>query len=252
MPSKLDQANPPALRLEGVDVTYSTWLGLRRLEILRGIDLRVDAGCVLGLVGPNGSGKSTLLRTLAGLERCRGVLRVLDGSPGRSAVRARIGFLGEDSAFPEELSARAALELIASLTGLSRSERRTRVPEWLARVGLSPVSRKRLGGFSRGMRRRFGLAQAALHRPDLLLLDEPTAGLDAEGYEVLEELLRETRARGATTVLCSHAPDDLVQWCDEVAILFEGRIVARGAPSEVLPQEGLVALYRQLRREPSA
>lgn len=248
MPDQLDQANPPAVQLEGVGVTYSAGLG-RRVEVLRGVDLRVEAGGVLGLVGPNGSGKSTLLRTLAGLERCTGERRVLGADPTRAAVRARIGFLGEDSAFPEELTASAALHLLTSLSGLSRAERRALVPEWLARVGLEAAARKRLGAFSRGMQRRFGLAQAALHRPDLLLLDEPTAGLDAEGYEVLEELLREVRERGATTVLCSHAPGDLVGWCDEVAVLFDGRFAAVGEPSEVLPEDGLVALYRRLGRE---
>jgi ABC-2 type transport system ATP-binding protein len=225
----------PALRSVGLRHGYPTGLGLSRREVLHGIDLELAAGQRLGLVGPNGSGKSTLLRVVAGVEcPTAGSLEVLGGSPRAAALRRRIGFLPEDSPFPRELKALEALELIASLRGVRRADAQLRSRALLELVGLAKSSRTRLGRFSRGMLRRFGLAQALVHEPDLVLLDEPTAGLDAQGFLALEELLARIGARGATLVLSSHLASDLVTHCDRLAVLIEGRLVAQGTPEEVL------------------
>jgi ABC-2 type transport system ATP-binding protein len=224
-----------AFRLEAVGQAFPVGLGLRRTEVLRGIELELRRGASLGMVGPNGSGKSTLLRLIAGVDRPRtGRVEVLGGSPREPRVRARVGWLPEESPFPRELGARRALELIGNLNGLPRAQARERAGVLLERVGLAHAARTPLGRFSRGMLRRFGLAQAVLADPELLLLDEPTAGLDAPGCEVLEELLAEARARGASVVIASHLLADVHRHCERLAVLIGGRLAAVGTPLELL------------------
>lgn len=236
---------PMALRLVAVEQRYPLFLGLRHKQVLTRIDLELACGRTLGLAGPNGSGKSTLLRILSGIDRASGgTVEVLGGSPARAAIRRRVGYLPEDSPYPPELSARLCLELLGSLQGLRGAVLTAESERLLALVGLAGEARTRLGRYSRGMLRRFGLAQAWIHRPDLLLLDEPTAGLDAQGFEVLEDLLAEARARAATVVLSSHLVADILDHCDDLAVLLDGRIAERGAPHEVLRGRTLLDLYR--------
>jgi len=238
-----DARREPALRLSGLEKTFPGAFGRGRRAVLRGIDLELGRGELLGLVGPNGSGKTTLLRVVAGLERpSAGELRVLGGTPAESAVRRRLGFLSELSPFPPELSAAAALDLCAALQGLPRGERRRRAGAWLARVGLAAEARRPLGRFSKGMLRRFGLAQALLHEPDLVLLDEPAAGLDALGVGLLSELLAEARARGAAVLLSSHLVADALEDADQLCVLVDGRVAARGAPEALVGASGRVRL----------
>ena len=225
----------PALELRALEKSFRGGLGARATAVLHGVDLVLAPGERLGLVGPNGSGKSTLLSIAAGIEPpTRGEVRLFGLPPSSLAARRRLGYLPEGSPFPPELSARAALELLGSLHGLARGERRRRAGELLERVGLADVAGRALGRCSKGMLRRFGLAQAVLHRPDLLLLDEPTSGLDAEGFLVLDELLAEAAARGTALVICSHAVGDLVAHGERLAVLLEGRIVADGPPADLL------------------
>jgi ABC-2 type transport system ATP-binding protein len=232
----------PAILLDSVDRDYPCLWGLRRRAALTGISAKVAPGTIFGLLGPNGSGKSTLLRLLAGAERpTRGEIQLF-GAPLDSATRGRIGYLPEDSPFPAELSAQAALELLGSLQGMGRGEIRRQGAELLERVGLSAEARTPLSRFSRGMARRFGLAQALLHSPDLLLLDEPSAGLDAPGFLVLGELLDEARALGTTVVLSSHDKDELLLNCDELLLLLDGRVAARGSSAAVLGRPGATQL----------
>ena len=214
-----------AVRSLKVCKRYRVGLGLRRRDALRGVDLEVARGELLGLAGPNGSGKSTWMRLVAGVEvQSSGELEVLGGSTDAAATRRRIGFLPEDAPFPSELGAQACLDLLGSLSGLSRDEARERGAKLLAQVGLAHEAKTALGKFSRGMLRRFGLAQAWLHSPELILLDEPTAGLDAEGHTVLRELLAEARAAGTTVCLSSHLPGDFAAGCDRLAVMHRGRL----------------------------
>jgi ABC-type multidrug transport system ATPase subunit len=230
-----DATLQPALRLRGLVKAFPGPFGLGRREVLHGVDLELAPGAMLGLVGPNGSGKTTLLRAIAGLERTHGgTLEVLGGAPADAAVRRRLGFLSEVSPFPPELSGRAALDLLAALQGIARAERRRRVGAWLERMGLADAARRPLGRYSKGMLRRFGLAQALLHEPDLVLLDEPTAGLDALGVGLLNELCDEALSRGAAVVLASHLLGDVFDRAGELCVLIDGRVAARGAPVELV------------------
>jgi len=233
------EADAPAARLRSVEKHFRRRFGLSRKRVLHPIDLDVPRGRTLGARRPNGSGKSTLQKLLAGIERpSAGRIEVLGGSLAEGGVRARIGYVPEDSPFPGELRPMAVLELLGSLQGLSWAHVRERGERLLDRVGLAEHRGKNLRGYSRGMLRRFALAQAWLHEPELLLLDEPTAGLDAQGFEVLEDLLAEARARGATVVFSSHLLSDLHAHCDELVVLSEGRLAAEGAPHELLARPG--------------
>ena len=228
-----------ALTARGLEKHHRVGWTLRRRRALAAFDLDLARGERLGVVGPNGSGKSSFLRLVAGVERpSAGSLLVLGASPAEGGVRAAIGYLSEEASFPVELSAARALELCGALRGLRGRELRERAARRLAQVGLAEHARVPLGRFSRGMLRRFGLAQAALHEPELLVLDEPSAGLDAPGFGVLEELLGEARARGATLVLATHLDLDVERHCDRLALFSEGRLAAHGAKSALLARAG--------------
>ncbi|MFT7669561.1 MAG: ABC-2 type transport system ATP-binding protein [Planctomycetota bacterium] len=228
-----------AVRLRGLSKYFPIRFGLGRKPVLRDIQLDVVRGQILGLVGPNGSGKSTLQKILAGVERqSSGQVEVLGATLDDDKLRARIGYVPEDSPFPGELKPRALLALLGSLQGMSANLIRSRGDELLERVGLADHTNKSLRRYSRGMLRRFALAQAWLHNPDLILLDEPTAGLDAPGFDVLEDLLSEARERGATIVFSSHLISDLHKHCDELVILCDGRIGGQGKPAELLSRPG--------------
>ena len=240
--------SPHALEVVDLCRRYRTgWRGAQRTALAE-LTLTLEPGERVGLLGPNGSGKSTLLRLLAGVERASaGAVRVFGESLERRAARARIGYLPDGFPFPLELTPRAVLELLASLHGLERAARRREAAAQLERVGLAAEARTPLSAFSLGMKRRFALAQALLHGPDLLLFDEPTAGLDAEGYVVLDELLREARARGVTLLLATHVLGDVQAHCPRVGVLFRGRLAAEGVTAQLLDSpERVLALYREL------
>ncbi len=235
---------PPTVLVRGLVRAFRTGVWMRQKSVaLEGISLEVPKGTTLGLVGPNGSGKSTLLRLLAGVDRpTSGSIAIFGEAPTEVSVKKRLAFLPDGQPFPPELKAIDALHLIASLKGLSRNERRVRVPAMLERVGLEGRASTRLGAFSRGMHRRFGLGQAFIADPDIVLLDEPTAGLDAPGFDVLDDVLSEARSREATVILASHVASDLVDHCTQLALLAGGKILSEGTPDELLGQSDTLEL----------
>ena len=214
----------PALTLRSVAKHYRVGILGRRVCVLDAIDLQLAPGQALGLLGANGSGKSTLLRLAAGIELpSSGRVELFGASPQIATTRRQVGFVPEGSPFPGELKAALCLAMCAEIQGLKGREGRERCARMLERVGLAHV-RKPLRKFSQGMLRRFALAQAFVHEPQLLLLDEPSSGLDAEGLVVLSELVQEARERGTTMILCSHYPPEAFGWTDRVALIHDGKL----------------------------
>ncbi|MFT5290944.1 MAG: ABC-2 type transport system ATP-binding protein [Planctomycetota bacterium] len=205
--------------------------------VLDGVDLRVEAGETVALVGPNGSGKSTLLRILSGIEDYDGgKVQIFGGPPAGRAARAAVGEMGPVESLPPELRAGEALELLGGIAGLTPSELRSASSQALERVGLGKEGRTTLGRFSLGMKRRFSLAAATFTTPALLLLDEPSAGLDAPGHAVLTELVRDACARGAAVLFASHQLDDLAAFADRIVVLVDGQVIASGTPLDLVSQ----------------
>ncbi len=206
-----------------------------RIEALRDLTLTVPCGSVFGLLGQNGAGKSTAIRILATLSSpTSGTVLVAGSSVTQEAerVRRQLGYLPQDVAFPRWMTGAQYLLFAASLSGLPRTVGRARTEEILERVGLTAASGRRIGGYSGGMRQRLGIAQALLHRPAVLILDEPVAALDPLGRREVLHLIRQLRG-AATVVLSSHILDDIDQVCDRVAILAAGSLLAQGSLAAV-------------------
>jgi ABC-2 type transport system ATP-binding protein len=191
-----------------------------------GLSLTVERGEVFGFLGPNGAGKTTAVKMVLGLVRpTSGEARLLGAAPGDWRARRPVGFLPEDFRFHEWLRADEFLDVHGQLYGMSRADRRARIPELLQLVGLTNDARRKLGQFSKGMLQRIGLAQALLNQPDLVFLDEPTSGLDPLGRRLVRDIIRQQRARGVTIFLNSHLLSEVEVTCDRVAFIHHGQVV---------------------------
>ncbi len=194
---------------------------------VRGLSLRVRRGEIFGFLGPNGAGKSTSIKMLLGLVKPSAGEATILGCPSSSVeVRRRIGFLPEDFRFYDWLTASELLYLHGRLCGLTPAQLRERVPAYMELIDLSAHQNRRLGGFSKGMLQRIGLAQALIHEPDLIFLDEPTSGLDPMGRRLVRDIIRSQRRRGATVFLNSHLLSEVEITCDTVAFIKQGEVVA--------------------------
>ena len=215
------------------------------------LDLRIERHEVFGLLGPNGSGKSTTIKILLGLlDPSDGDVRVLGRPPRDVVAKRRIGYLPEESYLYPHLTAEETIDFFAQLFGLSRTERRERTDRLLESLGLGDARRRPVGEFSKGMQRRVGLAQALINEPELLILDEPTTGLDPIGTRQVKDLIRELKDAGTTVILSSHQLADVEDVCDRVAILYGGRVRAAGVTSDLLRDEqGVVVDADALRPE---
>lgn len=218
--------------------TFRDFWGRPRAQAVKNLDLAVTRGELFGLLGPNGSGKSTTIKLLLGLlHPTSGEARVLGGSPRDTRLKARVGFLPEESYFYPYLSAEETLAFYGRIFSLPRPEIRQRTDRLLHLVGLEDARKRRLGEYSKGMLRRIGLAQALINDPDLLILDEPTAGLDPLGTRQVKDLLLDLKKRGKTVLLSSHLLSDVEDVCDRIAILHEGRLEAIGEVSTLLADD---------------
>lgn len=210
------------------------------------LDLSVQRGEVFGLLGPNGAGKTTTILMLLGLtEPTEGTVRVLGLDPVLQplSVKARVGYMPEQMGFYDELTARQNLFYIARLNGLKSAEAHRRIDEVLDRVDLSDVADRPVATFSRGMRQRLGVAEVLLKRPQLVIMDEPTQGLDPEVARRFLQIVRDLKADGVTVLLSSHLLHQVQAVCDRVGLFHRGRMVLEGSVPE-LAQKVLGSAYR--------
>jgi ABC-2 type transport system ATP-binding protein len=229
-------ADNAALHTENLTKVYRDFWGRPKVTALDDLNLTIRRGEVFGLLGPNGSGKSTTIKLLLGLIfPTRGRASILGEPAGSTNINAKIGFLPEESYLYRFLNGEETLRFYGRLFKIPRKELNRRVPELLDIVGLDPKSRKRkLREYSKGMARRIGLAQALINNPDLILLDEPTTGLDPIGTREMKDLILSLKAQGKTVLLCSHLLADVQDVCDRITILFKGKMQTLGDVSDLL------------------
>jgi ABC-2 type transport system ATP-binding protein len=217
------------VRAEGLSKLYRSRFGSRTVRALDGASFRVETGQVFGLLGPNGAGKTTAVKILLGLTRPTAGSGFLCGRPvSEPESRRRVGYLPEGHRFPGYLTARQTLSIFGRMSGLDRASVSRRAPELLERVRLSEWADVRVKKFSKGMTQRLGLAAALVHDPDVLLLDEPTDGVDPVGRREIRDLLQEEAKRGKAILLNSHLLSEIERMCDRVAVLRSGKVVAEG------------------------
>ncbi len=227
--SPLHQSSDWAIDLQGVEKIYKG-----KVHALRGIEMRVKKGEVFGLLGPNGAGKSTLIKILMTVISPTAATGTMLGMPvGHKPTLARVGYLPEHHRFPEYLTGAQVLDFYAALSGVPSSERKARRGPLLDLVGMGAWGNKPVRGYSKGMRQRIGIAQALMNNPDLILLDEPTDGVDPVGRREIREVLQRLRDEGKTIFLNSHLLSELEMLCDRVAIMVQGRVVSQGTIPEL-------------------
>src|SRR5258706_6617719 len=217
-----------AIRIEALQKTYGA------VKALDGLDLAVEAGSVFGFLGPNGAGKTTTLRILTGLAQASAGrawvadVEITARHAGSATPYAKnFGYLPEEPAFYNWMTPRECLDYVGQLFGLSAGQRRARTVELLELAGLTEVAKRRIGGFSRGMRQRLGLAQALVNQPAVLFLDEPASALDPAGRKEVLDLIERLRGR-CTVFMSTHILADVERVCDGVGIFARGRLITEG------------------------
>jgi ABC-2 type transport system ATP-binding protein len=226
----------PAAEFQNVGKVYPTnWASRRGTQAVKGVTLRVPPGQVFGLLGPNRAGKTTLVKLLLALGRpTEGAVTRL-GRPAKDvSTLARVGYMHENQHFPRYLSARELLRFYAALTLMKPETIPARVGELLQTVGLADRPDEPISRFSKGMVQRLGLAQALLNDPDLLILDEPTEGLDLVGRALLRDVIAAQKAKGKTVLLVSHVLSEVEQTCDRVAVLVNGAVVKEAPVADLM------------------
>jgi len=224
-----------AVVVEGVSKEFRPGLGKRRRRVLQGISFRVREGETFGFVGPNGAGKTTTLKILMGLIRpSAGRAEILGRAVGSPESRRHVGFLPENPYFYDFLTGRELLDFYARVSGVAAGARAKRVAQLLTWVGLAHAADARVRTYSKGMQQRVGIAQALVHDPQVVFLDEPMSGLDPLGRKEIRDLILRLRGEGRTVFMNTHILSDVELLCDRVAILVEGSMRYEGAPHELL------------------
>ena len=233
----------PVVQMVGLTKIFKDFWNRNKVVAVDSLDVEIFPKEVFGLLGPNGSGKTTTIKVLLGLlYPTKGMARVFGRSPLDVRTNSRIGYLPEESYLYRFLNARETLDYYGRLFGQSRPLRRKRIEALLDMVGLSKIGSRPVGQFSKGMARRIGLAQALINDPDLLILDEPTTGLDPIGTKQIKDLIVELGRRGKTIILCSHLLSEVEDVCDRVCILYGGRRRAMGTLEELLSRQEMTQI----------
>jgi ABC-2 type transport system ATP-binding protein len=229
------------IRVRGLRKTYGRRLFKKGFRALDGVDLEIGPGVVFGLLGPNGAGKTTLVKILLGLVRGHEGEVELFGEPvGRPRPRARVGYLPEAHRLPGYLTGWQVLDLFGRLCGRDGAYLRARIPHMLDLVGMADSAHRKVREYSKGMQQRVGLAQAMIHEPELLILDEPTDGVDPIGRAAIRDVVLDLKRRGTTIFINSHLLMEVEQICDRVVIMDKGRILREGSIAELTPITGIV------------
>jgi ABC-2 type transport system ATP-binding protein len=230
--SKSDDSRLPAVEIEGLRKVYGPIIAIDNISLV------TYRGEAFGFLGPNGAGKSTVVKILTGLVApTKGSVRVLGQPINHVQSRKHVGYLPEFPSFHRWFKAREFLDFHGRLYGLRSSYLEKRITEVLEMVGLSGRENQKLSTFSKGMLQRIGLAQAIIHKPELVILDELVSGLDPVGQRDMRELLRELKAEGTSIFLNSHLLADVEAICDRVAIINQGRILKVGAPADLFDKK---------------
>ena len=232
-----------AVSVRGLTKVFKDFWGRPKARAVDNVDFEVRRGEVFGLLGPNGSGKSTTVKLLLGLlYPTKGHIEVFGHSPRHVATKSRIGYLPEESYLYRYLNSRETLDFFGNLFRLSSKDREDRTEQLLEMVGLSQTRMRAVGEFSKGMQRRIGLAQALINDPDLVILDEPTAGLDPIGCREVKDLIVALARRGKTVILSSHLLSDVEDVCDRVVIYYGGKVQAMGTLKQLLATPDLIRI----------
>jgi ABC-2 type transport system ATP-binding protein len=223
-----------AIEVRGLRKDYRAGLGGREVKALSGIDFAVEPGELFGLLGPNGAGKTTTVKILLGLTHATAGSAALLGRPvSDPESRRRVGYLPEGHRFPGYLTARQTLSIFGRMSGVAPRDLAARIPELLSRMKLSDWIDVKVKKFSKGMTQRLGLAAALVHEPEVLLLDEPTDGVDPVGRREIRDLLKAEAAKGRAILLNSHLLSEIELTCDRVAVLRNGALAAMGTVEEL-------------------
>lgn len=227
-----------AVEVKNLTKVFATGLLKQYVVAVDNLSFDVKAGEVYGLIGPNGSGKSTTMKVVLGLMApSKGSAKVFGLDSGDIRARNEIGFLPENPYFYKHLSGAETLKFYGKLCGLKGSELKDRIGYLLDLVGLEEAADRRLGGYSKGMLQRIGLAQTLIQNPRLVILDEPTAGVDPVGSRQIRDLILRLREDGFTVFLCSHLLEQVQEVCDRVGIIFKGRMRREGQLDELISVE---------------
>src|SRR5919198_3440375 len=234
----------PAVAVHGLTKTFPLpWHPARGIVAVRDLNLRIEPGEVYGLLGPNGSGKSTTLKIILGLvSPTRGRTEIFGRDSRLVESREAVGFLPENPYFYKFLTGAETLRFFGRLCGMTGAKLKSRVNELLDLVGLNKVRDRRLGTYSKGMLQRIGLAQALIHDPRLVVLDEPTAGVDPAGSREIRDLILDLKRRGITVLLSSHLLAQAQEICDRVGIFADGVLVREGYLQELIAVENQTEL----------
>ncbi len=229
---------PPAVEISHLVKDFKTSFKRQPLRAVDDVSIRIMPGEVYGLIGPNGSGKSTTMKALLGLVApTAGKCAIFGKDSMKVDSRNEVGFLPENPYFYKHLSGEETLKFYGKLCGIKGAKLRDRVKELLELVDLSAASHRRIGGYSKGMLQRIGLAQALIQEPRLVILDEPTAGVDPVGSREIRDLIFKLREQGITVFLCSHLLEQVQEVCDHVGIIFQGKMIREGKLEDLIAIE---------------
>jgi ABC-2 type transport system ATP-binding protein len=232
-----------AVTVTGLTKVFKSGLTKRAFVAVRDLSLTVKAGEVYGLIGPNGSGKSTTMKVILGLlAPTAGETRIFGRDSKEVTSRSEVGFLPENPYFYKHLTGLETLLFYGRLCGLSGAKLKERAAEMLALTDLEDAAGRRVGGFSKGMLQRLGLAQALIHEPRLVVLDEPTAGVDPAGSRKIRDLILSFRERGLTVLVTSHLLEQMQEVCDRVGIMAHGVMVKEGRLEDLIAVENQTEL----------